>query len=184
MSPNPAKKNRLAATERSLSHENEVMKKAVMCIVHTHDLAESILKQLHEAGFPGESVSVLFPARQAKAGPSTGALGLLAGIDALALPGLGPFMATGPILATLLATTTGAPAGELTPGLVGMGVPEADAYRYEEHAKNGRILISVHTDSLQAQKRAEYIFRASQGENVCTTIDTSMQRKREVRSDM
>ena len=159
------------------------MKKAVMCIMHSHEGTEALIKQLREAGFPGESISVLFPSRDVPATSQAG-LSLLAGAEALAIPGLGPFMATGPILATLSGAVAGVPVFDVMRGLVGMGIPEAEAYRYEDHVKDGRILVSVHTDSLQAQKRAEYIFRAHSAEDVCATIDTSIRRAREHRSEI
>ncbi|MFO0663739.1 MAG: DUF3341 domain-containing protein [Polyangiaceae bacterium] len=179
------------------------MKKAVMCVVHSHEQAESLVNQLQTAGFPGDSISVLFPKRDASeqfaadystkapegalAGAGAGALaggalGLLAGIGALVIPGLGPFIAAGPLFAAMSGAAAGLTMGGVMGALVGMGIPEEEAKRYEEHLRGGRILVSVHSDSLQEQKRAEYIFRASRVEDVCTTIDTSMQKKRELRS--
>lgn len=181
------------------------MKKAVMCIVHNHGQAESIVSQLHGAGFPSDSISVLFPKRDdtsafahendsqapegalagaGAGGLAGGALGLLAGLGALVIPGLGPFIAAGPIFSALSGAAAGIALGGVMGALIGMGIPEVEAQRYEEHIKQGRILVSVHTDSLQEQKRAEHIFRTNQADDLCTTIDTSVQKKREVRSHL
>jgi len=86
-----------------------------------------------------------------------GALGWLAGIGALAIPGLGPFIAAGPIMAALSGVGAGAAVGGLAGGLVGMGMPEAEAKRFEGRVKTGGILISVHCDNNEWANRAERI---------------------------
>ena len=220
MTRSRAKRNHLTGTEslhaKSLEHlpalpsdvleeSSRIMKKAVMCIVHTHKAAETIVDQLHNAGFASECISVLFPKHEhteafaytystkapegALAGAGAGSLaggafGLLAGIGALAIPGVGPFVAAGPVLAALSGAAAGLTVGGVVGALVGMGIPEVEAKRYEDHVRQGRILISIHTDSLQEQKRAEHIFRTASADEVCTTIDTSVQRKREFRSHL
>ncbi|RYZ63261.1 MAG: DUF3341 domain-containing protein, partial [Proteobacteria bacterium] len=128
------------------------MKKSVVCIVPDRSKAELIVDQLKAAGFSDNDLSVLFPDQQgtrdfahehntkapegAVAGVSAGGalggtLGLLAGIGALAIPGLGPFIAAGPLVAALSGAAVGAAAGGLTGALVGMGIPEIEAKAYE-----------------------------------------------------
>src|SRR5205807_9076492 len=75
-----------------------------------------------------------------------GALGWLAGIGAIAIPGLGPFIAAGPIMAALSGAAIGASAGGILGTLVGMGIPEYEAKRYESKIREGRILLSVHSE--------------------------------------
>src|SRR5205814_5546904 len=84
-----------------------------------------------------------------------GTLGLLAGIGALAIPGLGPFIAAGPIMATLAGMGAGGVVGGLVGALVGMGIPEYEAKRYEGRVKEGGILMSVHADNSDWTKRAK-----------------------------
>ena len=165
------------------------MKKAVMCIVQRYDQAEAIVSQLQSVGFTPNDVSVLFPDKQgtkdfahehntkapegAVAGAGTGGvlggtIGLLAGIGALAIPGLGPFVAAGPIMAALSGAAAGATVGGLTGALVGMGIPEMEAKQYENKVKSGSILISVHTDDREQRNRAKEIFERSGAEDVST----------------
>src|SRR5580698_2208249 len=139
------------------------MKKAVMCIVQNRVAAESIVGQLLSAGFTNNDISVLFPDKAgtkdfahehstkapegAVAGVGTGGviggtLGLLAGIGALAIPGLGPFIAAGPLLAALSGAAVGAAVGGIAGALVGMGIPEYEAKRYEGKIRKGNVLIS------------------------------------------
>src|SRR5271170_1184261 len=141
-------------------------KKAVFGIAKTESQAIAIADNLRAAGFSNNDVSVLFPDKQgskdfaheqhtkapegAAAGAGTGAvlggtLGWLVGIGALAIPGVGPFIAAGPIMAALAGAGVGAAAGGLTGALVGMGIPEYEAKRYEGKVKDGKILMSVHT---------------------------------------
>jgi hypothetical protein len=84
-----------------------------------------------------------------------GALGLLAGIGALAIPGVGPFIAAGPIMAALSGAAIGATTGGLVGGLIGLGIPEIEAKRYEEKLKKGNYLVSVHTDDGDDVDRAK-----------------------------
>jgi len=171
------------------------MKKAVMCIVQTQAQAEVLLGQLQNAGFAPNDVSVLFPDRQgskdfahehntkapegAVAGASAGGviggtIGLLAGSGALAIPGLGPFIAAGPLMAALSGVAAGATVGGLTGALVGMGIPEIEAKRYEGKIKGGNLLISVHTENSGEQKKAEEIFKAARAEDICSTTEASV----------
>lgn len=178
------------------------MKKAVMCIVQHHSQADQIVGQLQAAGFSGNDLSVLFPDKTgtkdfahehntkapegAVAGVAGGGavgatLGLLAGIGALAIPGLGPFIAAGPLMAALSGAAAGAAVGGLTGALVGMGIPEIEAKRYEGKIKDGNILISVHTENADQVKRAEQIFKAAKADDVCSTTEASVPKAKESR---
>jgi hypothetical protein len=171
------------------------MKKAVMCIVQNQSQAESIVGQLQSAGFSNNDISVLFPNKQgtrdfahehntkapegAVAGAGAGGvlggtLGLLAGVGALAIPGAGPFIAAGPLLAALSGVAAGATVGGLAGALVGMGIPEIEAKRYEGKIKGGNILISVHTESSDERKRAEEIFKIARADDICSTSEASV----------
>lgn len=97
-----------------------------------------------------------------------GALGWLAGIGALAIPGVGPFVAAGPIAAALSGAAVGGAVGGITGSLIGMGIPEFEAKRYEGKVKEGGVLLSVHTDSSQEVKRAKQIFEESGAEDIST----------------
>ena len=141
-------------------------KKSVFCIATSRNQAETIVGQLKTADFSHNDISVLFPDKDttrdfahekntkapegAVAGAGTGgvlggALGWIVGIGALAIPGVGPFIAAGPIMAALSGAAIGATMGGIAGGLIGMGIPELEAKRYEGKVKAGNILISVHT---------------------------------------
>src|SRR4030095_13763830 len=143
------------------------MAKAVFGLVDTESQAERIVDSLKTAGFPNNDISVLFPDKggtrdfaheqntKAPEGAATGAgvggvvggaVGWMIGIGALAIPGVRPFIAAGPIMAALGGAAVGAAAGGVTGALVGMGIPEFEAKRYEGKIREGNILISVHTD--------------------------------------
>jgi hypothetical protein len=170
-------------------------KSSVMCIAETRSLAESIVEQVERAGFPRSDVSVLFPNKSgtkdfahehntkapegAVAGVSAGGvvggtLGLLAGIGALAIPGIGPLIAAGPLLAALSGAAAGATVGGITGALVGMGIPEIEAKRYEGKIKGGNILISVHTNSGEEQRRVEAIFKSSAAYDIFSATEASV----------
>lgn len=155
------------------------MSKSVFCIASNEPQAHRIIEQLKAAGFSGNDISVLFPDKsstksfahekntKAPEGATTGAgtgaavggtLGWLAGIGLLAIPGLGPFIAAGPIMAALSGAAVGGAVGGLTGALIGMGIPELEAKRYEGRIKDGNILISVHSESSDETARAKDIF--------------------------
>jgi hypothetical protein len=141
-------------------------------------------------GFRTEDISVLLPENigtkdfahekhtkapeGATAGAGTGAvvggtLGLLAGIGALAIPGLGPFIAAGPIMAALAGAGTGGVVGGVIGALVGMGIPEYEAKRYEGMIKQGRVLLSVHCDNSNWVKRAKNVLERTGAEDISST---------------
>ena len=140
------------------------MATSVFGIAASTPMAEDIVARLISAGFSNSDISVLFPDKgstrdfahekntKAPEGAATGAtaggviggtLGLLAGIGMLAIPGVGPFIAAGPIMAALSGLGIGAAVGGLAGALVGMGIPEIEASRYEGKIKDGNILISA-----------------------------------------
>ncbi len=169
------------------------MSQAVFCFARTLEQAERLIMDLKVAGFSNEDISVLMPDRssgarnfghekQTKApeGAATGAgaggvlggaLGWLTGIGALAIPGLGPFIAAGPIMATLGGAAVGAAVGGFAGALVGTGIPEFEAKLYEGKLRGGQILISVHTEDRDERKRAERIFADDGAENVATAAE-------------
>jgi hypothetical protein len=152
------------------------MKRSALCLVDTETQADAIVSKLRSAGFSDNDISVLFPDKGstrdfahkketkmpegATVGASTGGvvggtIGLLAGIGALAIPGLGPFIAAGPIMAALSGGAIGAVGGGLTGALIGLGIPEYEAKRYEGKVKEGGILISVHSESNDETNRCQ-----------------------------
>ena len=153
---------------------------AVYGIYSTRQDAEMAIDGMRSAGFRVEDISVLFPdnegtkdighekhtkapekatAGAAIAGIAGGALGWLAGIGALAIPGIGPFIAAGPIMAALAGIGAGSVVGGLAGALVGAGIPEYEAKRYEGRIRNGGILLSVHCDSDIMIGRAKDLMR-------------------------
>jgi hypothetical protein len=151
---------------------------------------ESGVDALQRAGFRNTDISVLLPenagskdfAHQkgtkapegATAGAGTGAvlggaLGWLAGIGALAVPGVGPFIAAGPIIAALAGAGVGGAVGGIAGALIGMGIPEYEAKRYEGRVKNGGILLSVHSDNSEWTKRAKDILEQTGAEDISSS---------------
>src|SRR6202040_4355539 len=170
------------------------MKKAVFGIVKTENQAINIANQLQAAGFAPNDISVLFPDRTgtrdfaheqhtkapegAAAGAGTGAvlggaLGWMVGIGSLAIPGLGPFIAAGPIMAALAGAGVGGAVGGIAGALVGMGIPEYEAKRYEGRVKDGGILISVHCEDSDWKKRAKQILEATGAQDISATSEAS-----------
>jgi hypothetical protein len=172
----------------------ENKKKAVFGIYTTVAAADSATDQLVRSGFPSADVSALLPenlgskpigtekATKAPEGAATGAgsgavlggaLGLLAGIGALAIPGVGPLIAAGPIMATLAGVGVGGAVGGFTGALIGLGIPEYEAKRYEGRLKKGAILLSVHCDTSDEIKRAKEIMKNSGAEDVSSAGESS-----------
>ena len=166
------------------------MKRSALCLVDTEEQAAAIVEKLRSAGFSDNDISVLFPDKEstrdfahkketkmpegATIGASTGGavggtIGLLAGIGALAIPGLGPFIAAGPIMAALSGGAIGAGVGGLTGALVGLGIPEYEAKRYEGKVKEGGILISVHSENSDENNRAKEIFKKVGAHDISST---------------
>ena len=111
-----------------------------------------------------------------------GTLGLLAGLGALAIPGLGPFIAAGPIMGALAGAGTGGVVGGLIGALVGMGIPEYEAKRYEGLTKEGRILLSAHCYNSDWVKRAKSILELTGAEDISSTGEASVSSKHQAAS--
>jgi len=155
---------------------------------------ENAVDALRSAGYRNTDISVLFPENvgtkdfaaekhtKAPEGATTGAgtgavvggaLGWLAGIGALAIPGLGPFIAAGPIMAALAGAGAGGAVGGIIGALVGMGIPEYEAKRYEGRIKSGGILLSVHCDNSEWTKKAKEILENTGAEDVSSTGESA-----------
>jgi len=174
-------------------------KVGVFGIYSTRTSVENATDSLIKAGFPATDISVLLPEslggpkdmgtekttkapEGAAAGVTTGGviggtLGVLAGIGMLAIPGLGPFIAAGPIMAGLAGLGVGGAVGGVTGALVGLGIPEFEAKRYEGRLQKGGILLSVHCDTSDQIKRAKEVLKATGGEDVSSTGESSVDTK-------
>lgn len=168
---------------------------AVFGIYSTRPSVENATESLVRAGFPITDISVLLPeslgskrdlgtekATKAPEGTAAGAttggiiggtLGLLAGVGMLAIPGLGPFIAAGPIMAGLAGLGAGGAVGGFTGALIGMGIPEYEAKRYEGRLQKGGILLSVHCDASDEITRAKDILKNTDAEDVSSTGESS-----------
>jgi hypothetical protein len=174
------------------------MEKAVFCIVNDRQQAEAIVNDLQAAGFSGNDISVLFPdkdgtrdfahekATKAPEGAATGAttggvlggaLGWLVGIGSIAIPGVGPFIAAGPILAALGGAAIGAATGGVAGSLIGLGMPEYEAKRYDAKIRGGNLLISVHTDDGDARRRAKDIFEQHDASDIASAGEEGVSRR-------
>jgi Protein of unknown function (DUF3341) len=165
---------------------------AVYGIFRNRSQAENAVDRLVAAGFRTEDISVLLPENvgtkdfahekntKAPEGTTTGAvaggvvggtLGLLAGVGALAIPGLGPFIAAGPIMAALAGLGAGGAVGGVVGALVGMGIPEYEAKRYEGRIKEGGILMSVHCDDSDWTKKAKDLLEQTGADDISSTSE-------------
>ena len=170
----------------------EDKKTAVFGIYTTVPAADLATDKLIKEGFLASNISALMPENLGSreigtekatkapegvtAGVSTGAvvggtLGLLAGIGALAIPGVGPFIAAGPIMAALAGLGVGGAVGGFTGALIGMGIPEYEAKRYEGRIRKGGILLSVHCDDREWVKSAREILVQTGAEDVSATTE-------------
>lgn len=173
--------------------------KAVFGILKSEASAIQASNALKTAGFSADDISALFPDKsgtkdfaheqntKAPEGAAAGAgvggavgggLGWMAGIGALAIPGVGPFIAAGPIMAALSGAAAGAMVGGLTGTLIGLGIPELEAKRYEGKVKDGNILISVHAESSDEIDRAKEIFKKAGAEDISSTSEASVDSRR------
>src|SRR6516165_11283939 len=167
---------------------------AVFGIYSQKSNLESALNELKVAGFRHEDISVLFPdnlgskelatvkttkaPEGATAGAGSGAviggaLGWLAGIGALAIPGLGPFIAAGPIMAALAGVGVGGAVGGVTGALIGLGMPEYEAKRYEGRLQKGGILLSVNSETSEEVSEAKDIMKRTGAEDISSTGESS-----------
>lgn len=171
--------------------------KAVYGAFDTRMELESTVDNLKAQGFRNSDISVLIPSgsdqdefvrtlevpvKETKAteGATTGAvgglafggaLGWLAGAGALAIPGIGPFVAAGPIMAALAAAGIGGTLGGITGALVGSGIPEDEAKKYESYLKDGGMLLSVHTDDKEWMEKARMILRSGGAKDITSGPD-------------
>jgi hypothetical protein len=162
---------------------------SVFAVYATREQVERTVDALRAKGFRATDVSVLWPENVgskdlahemhtkapegATAGAGTGAiiggtLGWLAGIGALAIPGIGPFIAAGPIVAALAGAGAAGALGGITGALIGYGVPEYEAKRYEGRVRKGGILLSVHADNREWAQRAKEIMAEAGGTDIST----------------
>ena len=165
---------------------------SVFAIYNTRDEVERTIDALREIGFRATDVSVLWPENEgskdlahemhtkapegAAAGAGTGAiiggtLGWLAGIGALAIPGVGPLIAAGPIVAALAGAGAAGAVGGITGALLGYGVPEYEAKRYEGRIRKGGILLSVHADDGAWAKRASELLATTGGQDISSASE-------------
>lgn len=172
--------------------EGEKGHKSVFGIFESRSALESTVDNLKSAGFRNTDISVLMPspestqnfahekATKAPEGAATGAtgglavggvLGWLAGIGALAIPGIGPFVAAGPIVGAITGAGIGGALGGVAGALVGLGIPEYEAKRYESMVKDGGMLLSVHVDNSDFQERAKDILNAGGAKDVATSSE-------------
>jgi hypothetical protein len=171
------------------------MDKAVYCIAKTTEQAEMIVDRLKAAGFANNDISVLFPDKsttkdfahekstKAPEGATTGGvvgmgvggvLGWLAGFGSLVIPGIGPFVAAGPIVAALSGAAVGGATGGIIGALVGLGIPEYEAKLYEGKIRQGNALIAVHTENSDERDRVEDIFEEAGAEDIATSTEASV----------
>jgi len=173
-------------------------KSSVICIASSESQAITIVDRLKGAGFSNNDISVLFPDKtgtkdfaheqhtKAPEGATTGgvtggvlggALGWLAGVGALAIPGVGPFIAAGPIMAALGGAAVGGTVGGIAGALIGLGIPEYEAKRYEGKIREGNILISVHSDDTDETREAKEIFKQAGAKDISSTGESSVKKE-------
>jgi len=164
--------------------------------------AENIVLRLTQAGFSSSEISAIFPDKHgtrdfahehntkapegavagvAGGGVVGGTLGLLAGIGALAIPGLGPFIAAGPLMAALSGAAAGAAVGGVAGALIGMGIPEIEAKAYEGKLRGGSILVAAHIDSSDEERTAKEVFRQEGARDITATSEASVPNAPEAR---
>jgi len=168
------------------------MSTSVYCLAADDAQASQLVRSLRAGGFSTDDISVLFPDQDgtrdfahekntkapegAMTGVGTGgavggALGWLVGIGSLAIPGIGPFIAAGPLLAALGGVAIGATVGGITGALIGMGIPEFEARRYEGRIRAGRILLSVHAVTADEVDQIMAIFKHAGAEDIASASE-------------
>jgi uncharacterized membrane protein len=174
-------------------------KKSVFGIFSSREAVDQAVNSLKARNFRNEDISVLMPNKEgtkdfahqkdtkapegATAGVTSGAvlgggLGWLVGIGALAIPGIGPFVAAGPIMAALAGASVGGAVGGLTGAMIGMGIPEYEAKRFEGIVKEGGILLSVHVDDSEWMAKAKEILKNSGARDIASAGEESSSRDR------
>ena len=183
-----------------------MLNNSIFCIVRSEEEGNRIVDRLKRAGVSNSVISVLFSNKNASKdfatemktkmpeggsiGASTGgiiggALGWLAGIGALAIPGVGPFIAAGPLMAALSGAAIGGAVGGITGSLIGLGIPELEAKRYEGKIREGNILISVHNVDSTISTLSKRIFLEEGATDISETCDVGASGKRnDTRDDL
>lgn len=172
--------------------------KSVFGIYLMRSEVESAVTALRDAGFSNSDVSVLLPenlgSRELATEKGTkapegavvgagsgaavgGALGWLVGIGALAIPGIGPVIAAGPIVAALAGIGVGGALGGFTGALIGVGIPEYEAKRYEGRLLKGGILVAVHCETSEEIKRAKGLLEVTGAEDIASSGEASVEKK-------
>lgn len=165
---------------------------SVFGIFHDQHSLDRTVEILKSQNFRNSDISVLMPSRhgtkdfafekksKAPEGATTGAaagalggvvLGWLVGAGALAIPGLGPFIAAGPIMAAIAGAGVGGTVGGVAGGLIGLGIPEYEAHRYAGFIKEGGMLISIHVDDDKWEDKAREILEDNGARDVATTSE-------------
>jgi hypothetical protein len=178
--------------------------RAVFGIYKTTVLAEGAVNALVDDGFPSNDVSVLMADQEstrefahhkdtkapegATAGATTGGviggtLGVLLGLGSLAIPGVGPLIAAGPIVAGLAGLGAGGAVGGLLGALVGMGIPEYEAKRYDGHVKDGGVLLSVHCETPGEVLRAKELLKSTGAMDIASSGESAAARDRADKRD-
>jgi hypothetical protein len=168
------------------------MKESVYCTAKTVEQAEAIVHDLKEHGFLNDDVSALLPDKRGTrdfahehhtkapegataggvAGLGLGAVfGWLVGVGALTIPGAGPFIAAGPIMAALSAAAVGTAAGGLIGALAGLGIPEFEAKRYDAKIREGNILISVHVEDGKQKDVAKEVYKRHNANDIAAASE-------------
>jgi len=160
------------------------MKRSLFALFAERAATESVIEQLKASGIAAGEISLLFAERAAQEPPpqapeggpgSAGSLGWLAGIGALAIPGLGPFTAAGPLKDALIGAAVGTAVGGITGALVGMGVPEYEARHYEAQIRAGKWLLSVHREKGEPVEQVLQILRDAKAEEIATSGEAGAQ---------
>lgn len=174
--------------------------KVVIAIVDAEVQAENLVQRLGTEGVSNSDISVIFPDKSSgkdfahehntkapegavvgvtSGGVVGGTIGLLAGIGALAIPGLGPFIAAGPLMAALSGAAAGAAVGGITGALIGLGIPEIEAKKYEGKLRGGNILIAAHVDDSEQEKRVKEVFRKEGAHDISSTSEASVPKSKD-----
>lgn len=188
--------------ETKYNHDDQ---KSVFGIYPSQAKVEAGVERLKIEGFLNTEISVLMPDQKgsqkfahdnstkapegATAGASTGlivggTLGWLVGIGALAIPGVGPLIAAGPIVALLAGAGTGAAVGGIAGGLVGLGIPEYEAKRYADYVHKGGILLSVHTGNSESVAKAKRVLEQTGATDISTNGEVTIDRSKAYRPDI
>lgn len=180
-----------------MTNEHKDKKIAVIGLFDDRGALYLAIDTLRSAGFRNEDMSALLPDAQgtkevasekhtkapegamigaAAGGVAGGTLGLLVGLGALAIPGLGPFIAAGPIVAALAGAGAGGAVGTLTGSLVGLGIPEYEAKSYESYLNKGGMLLAVHADDNDWAKKAKDLLSGCGAHDIAKTGEASAKR--------